>query len=80
MYKIIAKRASAKQDLYLEGKTFAQIIDVIFEASVLSNSASNRGLLEVQRGLSEMSKDEIFQDLLSEEHLQLTQACREGSF
>ena len=80
IYKIIAKRVSAKQDLYLEGKTFAQIIDVIFEASILSNSASNRGLLEVQRGLLEMSKDEIFQDLLLEEYLQLIQACREGLF
>ena len=71
IYKIIAKRASAKQDLYLEGKTFTQIIDVIFEASVLSNSVLNRGLLEVQQSLLEMSKDEIFQDLLLEEHLQL---------
>ena len=52
----------------------------MFEAGVLSNSASNRGLLEVQRGSSEMSEDEIFQDLLLEEHLQLTQACREGLF
>ena len=32
----------------------------MFEASILSNSALNRGLLEVQRGLLEMSKDEIF--------------------
>ena len=71
IYKIIAKRALAKQDLYLEGKTFIQIIDVIFKASVFSNSALNRGLLEVQQGLLEVSKDKIFQDLLLEEYLQL---------
>lgn len=52
----------------------------MFEAGVLSDSVSNHGSLEVSRTSSEMPEDDVFHDLLSEERLQLAQACREGSF
>ena len=60
VYEIFAKWASAKKDLDLEGKTFGQIIDIMFKAGVLGNSGSNRGLLGVRRGLLELLENDFF--------------------
>ena len=71
---------SVKNSLELDGKTFAQIIDILFEAGSLSDLGPDGGLPELRRSSSEMLEDDIFRDLMPREHLQLEQACREGDF
>jgi hypothetical protein len=77
VFDIIADRASVKKDLELDGKTFAQIIDMIFEAAAPSDSDIDTGLLALRKSSYE-SLDIIFRESLSEEHGQLARACREG--
>ena len=49
-----------EERLRLRGENIGQIIDIMFEAGVLGNSGSNRGLLEVRRGSLGLLKSDFF--------------------